>query len=69
MSENLKVLLSDEFVNFAKKISAILDKKKAKEVELKQLYDAIKAELKTIDAEAEEVQQEWEAYKASKEAE
>ena len=69
MSENIKLLLSDEYVLFAKKIAAILDKKKAKEGELKQLYDQIKAELKTFEAEAEEVQQEWEAFKSSKECE
>lgn len=68
MSENVKLLLTDEFVVFAKHISAILDKKKAKEAELKQLYDQVKAELKALDAEAEEVQAQWEAFKAAKES-
>jgi len=67
MSENIKLLLSDEFIAFSQKIKGIVEKKKEKEKELKQLYDQIKLDLKTLDDEAAAAQQEWEEFKTSKE--
>ena len=67
MTENVKWLLTDEYVAFAKKISEVLDRKKEKEAELKAFYDKVKTELKECEAVAEALQQEWEAFKAEKE--
>jgi predicted nucleic acid-binding Zn-ribbon protein len=66
MSESLEFLLTEEFQVFSQKIKEIFDRKKSKQDELKQIYDKIKVELKAIDDEAKALQQEWEAFKASK---
>lgn len=66
MSDSLDVLLTDEFVLFSQNIAEVVKRRRAKQDELKEVYDRIKGELKLIDDEARNLQQEWEAFKASK---
>ncbi|RDJ35307.1 MAG: hypothetical protein DWQ19_10865 [Crenarchaeota archaeon] len=63
---DVELFLTDEFVSFAKKISEVLDKKKAKEAEMKQLYSQFKDDLKELEAEAAVLYQEWENFKAGR---
>ena len=65
MSE-VDLLLSDEFVEFSEKISKIHEEKKAKKAELKALYDKMKAEIETLDDNANALNDEFEAWKESK---
>jgi predicted nucleic acid-binding Zn-ribbon protein len=61
--ESLEILLSDEFVAFSTKIKEIFANKKAKQEELRKVYDSYKAEFKALDDEAKELQVEFEAWK------
>lgn len=56
-------LLSDEFIEFSKKISDIHSKKKALKAELKEFYDKVSSQIKTLDKEAVILNDEFEAWK------
>lgn len=58
-------LLSEEFVNFSSKISALHVSKKQQEAEMKKLYTEHKARIKEIDDEAVKIQQEFDDWVAS----
>lgn len=59
------LLLSDEFIAFAEKIKGIHEEKKAKKLELKNIYDRITGELKALDAKAKEAEEQFASWKAS----
>lgn len=61
----VELLMSDEFVDFSKKIAVLHETKKAQEKELKKVYEEYKAAFKKIDAQAAELQKEFDAWKAS----
>lgn len=56
-------LLTDEFVAFSQKISQIFEAKKAKKLELKNFYEKIQNEIKTLEEEAKTAEAEFEAFK------
>lgn len=62
-------LLSDEFVEFSKKISDIHAKKKELKAELKEFYDKVSSQIKTLDKEANILNEEFESWKNSHEGE
>jgi hypothetical protein len=49
---NAELLLSEKFVEFSGKIAAIREKKNNLVLEFKKLYDAHKAQIKTLEEEA-----------------
>jgi len=61
--ESLDILLSDEFVEFSSKVKEIYATKKAKQEELRKVYDSYKAEFKELDDEARDLQIEFESWK------
>lgn len=65
MSE-LDLLLSDEFVEFSKKIAEVHARRKAKQDEIQTLFAKAKAELSQIEAEAKGLVDDWEVYKNQK---
>jgi len=62
-------LLSDEFVAFSQKVAEIHAKKKALKSELKEYYDRISSQIKSLDKEASVLSDEFEQWKASHEEE
>lgn len=67
--DKIDVLLTDEFVAFSEKIKDILDRKKAKKLELKTFYEKIQVDLKSLDDEATAAKTEFEAKSKSVEGE
>lgn len=67
--EEFNWLLTDEFVDFSKRIAVIHEKKKEKKQELKEFYEKIQVDFKALDAEAVAAEEEFEAWKKAKEAE
>jgi hypothetical protein len=63
MDENY--LLTDEFLDFANKIKAVHEEKKAKKAELKSFYEKIQNELKALDAKAKALEEEFNAWKST----
>lgn len=63
--DDASLLLTDEFVAFAEKVKAIHEEKKAKKLELKQVYDRITNEVKALDAKAKELEEQFAAWKAA----
>jgi prefoldin subunit 5 len=61
--EKLDYLLTEEFVEFSQKIAKIFEAKKAKKLELKTFYEKIQNELKTLEDEAKQAEQDFEAFK------
>lgn len=61
-------LLSDEFVTFSQKISEIHSKKKALKAELKEFYDKISFKIQSLDKEANTLNEEFENWRNSQEA-
>lgn len=57
---NTELLLSDKFIEFSAKVNALHEKKKALMLEFKKLYDAHKAQVKTIEEEAAQLAAEFE---------
>jgi iron-sulfur cluster repair protein YtfE (RIC family) len=62
-------LLSDEFVTFSQKISEIHNKKKNLKAELKEFYDKISSQIKSLDKEANILNEEFESWKNSHDTE
>ncbi len=62
-------LLSDEFVSFSQKIAEIYNKKKNLKAELKEYYDKISSQVKSLDKEANILSEEFENWKKSHEIE
>ena len=60
---DIDILLTDEFVDFSKRIEAIHNEKRKKRQELKAFYEQIQGELKALDDEAREVVREFENWK------
>lgn len=65
MPEEMNWLLTDEFVAFSAKISAIHEKKKAKKAELKSFYDKVQTDIKALEEEAKKAEEEFEKWKKS----
>lgn len=67
MADELNWLLTDEFVAFSVKIAAIHEKKKAKKQELKVVYEKFQAELKALDSQAKDAEDEFQSWKKAQE--
>lgn len=65
MSEDINFLLTDEFEEFSKKISAVHAERKSKKEEMKKIYDNFQTVLKELDAKAAAILKEWEDWKAN----
>lgn len=57
---NPELLLSDKFIEFSTKVNALHEKKKNLLLEFKKLYDAHKAQVKSIEEEAAALAAEFE---------
>jgi predicted nucleic acid-binding Zn-ribbon protein len=68
MAEETNWLLTDEFVQFSGKIAAILEKKKAKKAELKAFYDKIQVDLKSLEEEAKQAEEEFQKWRQSQDS-
>lgn len=68
MAEEINWLLTDEFVAFSTKIAEIHEKKKLKKTELKQLYEKINSEIKALEKEAKDAEDEFQKWKKSQES-
>lgn len=66
--EEVNWLLTDEFIEFSKKIATIHEAKKIKKQELKEFYDKIQVDFKELDAQAAAAEKEFETWKKSKES-
>jgi len=62
-SEKNDYLLTEEFVEFSQKIASIFEAKKAKKLELKTFYERIQNELKVLEDEAKQAEQDFESFK------
>ena len=60
----IDVYLSDEFVEFSKQIADIHAKKKAKQEELKHLFESAKAQIKAFDDQASKLKADWDVFVA-----
>ena len=58
-------LLSDEFVEFSKKVAEIYTEKKRLKQEMQELYKSLQAQAKLLDDEAAILQEEFEEWKSS----
>jgi len=65
--EKNEYLLTEEFVEFSKKISQIFEDKKIKKLELKTFYEKVQLELKALEEEAKTLELAFEEFKKSKE--
>ena len=63
--EEVDILLTDEYVEFAKKVADIHTKKKTNQAEFKEVYDKFKADLAALDVEVAEEQSKFESWKSS----
>jgi hypothetical protein len=61
--DKLEWLLTDEFIAYAHKIEEIHNEKKAKKQELKDFYEKIMADLKGLEADARQVQKDFDDWK------
>jgi hypothetical protein len=66
-TEKNEYLLTEEFVEFSQKIAKIFESKKAKKLELKTFYEKIQNELKVLEDEAKQAEQDFEAFKQKQE--
>jgi len=62
-AEKNEYLLTEEFVEFSQKIARIFEAKKTKKLELKTFYEKIQNELKVLEDEAKQAEQEFESFK------
>lgn len=69
MPDEMNWLLTDEFIAFSEKIKDIHERKKAKKAELKSFYDKIQADIKTLEEEAKDAEDEFQKWKQSVEKE
>ncbi len=65
MTEDVQLLLTEEYIAYTAKIADIFSKKKIKQEEVKKIYDNYKQELEVLNAEAAKAQEEWEEWKAT----
>lgn len=65
MNEEMNWLLTDEFIAFSEKIKTIHEKRKLKKQELKDFYEKIQIEMKSIEAEALFAENEFQVWKQS----
>jgi iron-sulfur cluster repair protein YtfE (RIC family) len=56
-------LLSDEFVTFSQKVAEIHAQKKKLKIDLKEYYDRISSQIKSLDKEATVLSDEFESWK------
>ena len=61
-------LLTDEFVAFSAKIKSIHERKKAKKAELKVFFDKIQVEIKALEEEAKDAEDDFQKWKKSEES-
>ena len=59
---DLSTLLSEEFVEFSKKIAVLHENKKELNAEMKKLFDEHKMSIKKIDEEAAQLQKEFDQW-------
>jgi len=64
--EDLDILLSDQFIEFSKKIAAIAEKKKVEKQEFEKVFEAFKKTMKSLDDEAKKLQKDFEKWKDDK---
>ena len=64
MTEDVNLLLTEEYIAYTAKIADIFNKKKAKQEEVKKIYDNYKQELEVLNAEAAKAQDDWEDWKS-----
>jgi hypothetical protein len=67
MPEELNWLLTDEFIAFSSKIKDIHERKKQKKAELKDFYEQIQIDLKALDKEAKDAEDEFQTWKKAQE--
>lgn len=65
MTEDVQLLLTEEYIAYTAKIADIFAKKKIKQEEVKKIYDNYKQELEVLNTEAAKAQEEWEEWKAT----
>lgn len=63
--DDASYLLTDEFLDFAAKVKAVHEEKKAKKAELKAFFDKIQNDLKALDIKAKQLEEEFNAWKKS----
>lgn len=68
MSDEMNWLLTDEFVAFSAKIKSIHERKKAKKAELKVFFDKIQVDIKALEEEAKDAEDEFQKWKKSEES-
>lgn len=64
---DIDVFLSDQYVEFSKKIAEIHTKKKTMKEEFKAKFEEFNKQLKVLDDEARKAVAEWEAWKVKAE--
>jgi hypothetical protein len=67
MMDEMNWLLTDEFVSFSSKIKDIHERKKAKKAELKVFYDKIQLDIKALEEEAKDAEDEFQKWKNGQE--
>jgi transcription antitermination factor NusG len=68
MPDEMNWLLTDEFVAFSAKIKSIHERKKAKKAELKVFFDKIQVEIKALEEEAKDAEDDFQKWKKSEES-
>lgn len=63
MPDETSWLLSDEFVAFSAKVAAIHEEKKVKKQQLKDFYEKVSADVKSLDQQALDLEKEFQAWK------
>lgn len=66
--EEMNWLLTDEFVAFSAKIKDIHERKKTKKAELKAFYDKIQLDIKALEEEAKDAEDEFQKWKVGQES-
>jgi hypothetical protein len=67
MTDEMNWLLTDEFVAFSAKIKDIHERKKTKKAELKAFYDKIQLDIKALEEEAKDAEDEFQKWKVGQE--
>lgn len=67
MTDEMNWLLTDEFVAFSVKIKDIHERKKSKKAELKAFYDKVQADIKALEEEAKDAEDEFQKWKNGQE--
>ena len=64
--EEIELLLTDEFVEFSKRIGEILAQKKSKTDEFRQIHAEFKRAIADLDDSARQANVSWEEFKSQK---